>query len=68
MLFVKWVIVKVTRNCSELSGLNKILQEISSLLMLRIGKLSTVVYICIATLLLSVHATQMQQAVEEERE
>jgi hypothetical protein len=37
------------------------LQEISSLLMLGIGKLST------ATLLLSVHALEMQQAVEEER-
>jgi len=44
------------------------LQGISSLLMLRIGKLSTVTYICTATLLLSVHAIQLQQAVEVERE
>jgi len=36
--------------------------------MLGIGKLSTVIYICTATLLLSVHAMQMQKAVEEERE
>jgi len=46
----------------------KILQEISSLLMLRIGKFSTVIYIHTATLMLSVHAMQMQQALEEERE
>jgi hypothetical protein len=44
------------------------LQKISSLLMSGIGKLSTVMYISTATLLLSVHAMQMQQAVEEERE
>jgi hypothetical protein len=36
--------------------------------MLRTGKLSTVIYIHAATLLLSVHAMQMQQVVEEERE
>ena len=46
----------------------KILQEISSLLMLRIGKFSTIIYIRTATLMLSVHAMQMQQALEEERE
>jgi len=43
------------------------LQEISRLLTLGIGNLSTVIYIRPATLLLSVHAMQMQQAVEEER-
>jgi len=36
--------------------------------MLGIGKLSTVIYTRTATLLLSVHAIQLQQAVEEERE
>jgi hypothetical protein len=36
--------------------------------MLGIGKLSTHVYKRTATLQLSVHAMQMQQAVEEERE
>jgi len=41
------------------------LQGISSLLMLGTGKLNTVIYIHTATLLLSVHAIQMQQAVEE---
>ena len=44
------------------------MQEISSLLMLRIGKFSTIIYIRTATLMLSVHAMQMQQALEEERE
>jgi len=44
------------------------LQEFSSLLVLGIGKLSTVICIHTATLLLRVHAMQMQQAVEEERE
>jgi len=44
------------------------LQEISSLLKLGIGKLSTVIYIRTATLPLSVHAIQLQQAVEVERE
>ena len=36
--------------------------------MLGIGKLSTLIDIHTATLLLSVHAMQMQQAVEEKRE
>jgi hypothetical protein len=35
--------------------------------MVGIGKLSTVIYKHTATLLLSVHAMQMQQAEEEER-
>jgi hypothetical protein len=42
------------------------LQEISGLLMLGIGRLSTVICIRTDTLLLNVHAMQMQQAVEEE--
>jgi hypothetical protein len=44
------------------------LQEISGFLMLGIGKLSAVVYIYTATLLLSAHAMQIQQALEKERE
>jgi len=36
--------------------------------MLGIGKLSTVIYIRTATLLLSIHAIQLQQAVEVDRE
>ena len=68
MLFVKYVIVNHTWNCSELSGLREDIARDFKLLMLGIGKLSTVIYICTATLLLSVHAMQMQKAVEEERE
>ena len=46
----------------------KLLQDFPSLLMLGIGKLSTVMHTHTANLLLSVHAIQLQQAVEEERE
>jgi hypothetical protein len=44
------------------------LQGFSSLLMMGIGISNTVMYIHAATLLLGVHATQMQQTEEEERE
>jgi hypothetical protein len=57
-----------TRSCSELSGLREDIARDFKLLMFRRGKLSTVIYIHTAALLLSVHAVQMRQAVEEERE
>ena len=44
------------------------MQEISILLMLGIGKLSTVIYIRTANLLLSVHAIQLQHAIKVDRE
>jgi hypothetical protein len=57
-----------TRNFSQLSGLREDIARHFKLLMFGIGKLSTVIYIHTAALLLSVHAVQMRQAVEEERE
>jgi hypothetical protein len=44
------------------------MREFRSLLMLGTGKLSTDIYMRTATSQLSVHAMQMQQAVEEDRE
>jgi len=50
----------------RIKPIKKTFQEVSSLLKLGIRKLSTVIYIHTATLLLSVHATQLQQAEGED--
>ena len=70
MLFVKWVIVNRTRNCSEFSDLRKYIARDFKFLYVGNRKIKHcyIPYIRTATLLLSVHAMQKQQDVVEKRE
>jgi len=56
------------RNCSELSCLRKDIVRDFKFINVGNRKINTVIYIHTATLLLNVHATQLQQAIEEKRE
>ena len=56
------------RNCSELSSLRKDIARDFKFIKAGNRKIITVLYIRTVTLLLSVHAIQLQQAVEVERE
>ena len=67
VLFVKWVIVNRTRNCSELSGLLEDIARDFKFIDVGNRKIKHC-YIHTATVLLSVHAMQIQQAVEGDRE
>ena len=53
------------RKCSELSSLRKDIARDFKFINVGSRKINTVIYIRTATLLLNVHATQLQQAIEE---
>jgi len=55
-------------NCSELSILRKDIARGFKFINVGNRKINTVTYVSTAALLLSVHATQLQQAIEEKRE